>query len=228
MDDALTSLIAASIAFLGTHFALSHPLRAPLVKAAGEVGFQVIYSIVALASFGWMVLAFRAIGAAGEPLWNGGGVAVWAIASLASLIALTLFLGSFRGNPALPAPGAATLADMPVHVVFHVTRHPMMWGFALWAIAHILVSPTPRSLVMVGSIAFLALVGAHMQDRKKQALMGEAWSRWEAKTSYWPRWGQLGKAGAVLWLISLGLWLVVTWAHMPLAYIPAGIWRWVG
>lgn len=228
MDDSLVQLTAASITLLGTHFALSHPLRAPLVKAAGEIGFQAVYSIVAVASFGWMVLAFRAIGPGEAPLWNPESALVWTIASLISLVALTLFLGSFRGNPALPAPGAAALADQPVHGVFHVTRHPMMWGFALWAIAHILVSPTPRSLVMVGSIAFLALVGAHMQDRKKQALMGEAWSRWEAKTSYAPRFFELSKAGAVLWLISLGLWLVVTWAHLPLAYIPAGIWRWLG
>ena len=153
---------------------------------------------------------------------------LWAISSLLTLVALTLFLGAFRGNPALPAPGAAALAQKPVHGVFHVTRHPMMWGFALWAVAHILVSPTPRNLVMVGSIAFLALVGAHLQDRKKADLMGDAWAQWQAKTSYWPRWGQLGQAGAALWLISLGLWLAMTWAHVPLAYVPAGIWRWVG
>ena len=227
MDEALTPLIAASITFVGTHFALSHPLRASLVKALGPMGFMGLYSVVALASFGWMVLAFRAIGAGGSPLWNGSGAAVWVLASLLTLVALTLFLGAFRGNPALPDPRAAALAEQPVHGVFHVTRHPMMWGFALWAAAHILVSPTPRSLVMVGSILFLALVGAHLQDRKKEALMGASWASWESKTSYWPRWGQLGKAGAVLWLVSLGLWLALTWAHVRLAYVPAGIWRWI-
>ena len=227
MDEALTSLIAASVTFVGTHFALSHPLRAALVKAVGPMGFMALYSIVALASFGWMAVAFRAIGAGGSPVWNGSGAAVWMLASLLTLVALTLFLGAFRGNPALPDPRAPALAEQPVHGVFHVTRHPMMWGFALWAVAHILVSPTPRSLVMVGSILFLALVGAHLQDRKKEALMGSSWASWESKTSYWPRWGQLDKAGAVLWLISLGLWLAVTWAHLALAYVPAGIWRWV-
>ena len=228
MDDALTPLIAASVTFVGTHFALSHPLRGSLVKALGPMGFMAVYSVVALASFGWMVLAFRAIGAGGSPLWDGSGAVMWALASLLTLVALTLFLGAFRGNPALPDPRAAALAEQPVHGVFHVTRHPMMWGFALWALAHILVSPTPRSLVMVGSILFLALVGAHLQDRKKAALMGASWASWESKTSYWPRWGQLGKAGAVLWLVSLALWLALSWAHVALAYVPAGIWRWVG
>ena len=228
MDEALTPLIAASITFVGTHFALSHPLRASLVKALGPMGFMGLYSVVALASFGWMVLAFRAIGAGGSPLWDGSSAVAWMAASLLTLVALTLFLGAFRGNPALPDPRAAALAEQPARGVFHVTRHPMMWGFALWALAHILVSPTPRSLVMVGSILFLALVGAHLQDRKKEVLMGASWASWESKTSYWPRWGQLGKAGAALWLVSLGLWLVLTWAHLALAYVPAGIWRGVG
>ncbi len=227
MDEALTPLIAASVTFVGTHFALSHPLRAPLVKVLGPMGFMAIYSVVALASFGWMVLAFRTIGAGGPPLWDGSSAAAWVVASLLTLVALTLFLGAFRGNPALPDPRAPALAEQPVHGVFHVTRHPMMWGFALWALAHILVSPTPRSLIMVGSILFLALVGAHLQDRKKEALMGASWASWESKTSYWPRWGQLGKAGAVLWLVSLALWLALTWAHVALAYVPAGIWRWL-
>ena len=49
--DPLLSLVAASTAFVGSHFALSHPLRAPLVGALGEAGFRVLYSLVALAAF---------------------------------------------------------------------------------------------------------------------------------------------------------------------------------
>jgi uncharacterized membrane protein len=228
MQAALTSLVAASVTFLGTHFALSHPLRAPLVKAVGAAGFQGLYSLVALASFGWMVMAFRAVGPGGLPLWNGSGNALWAIASLVTLLALTLFLGSFASNPALPAPGAEKLAVLEPRGAFLVTRHPMMWGFALWAAAHILVNPTPRSLVLAGAVLILALVGAHLQDGKKEALMGAAWSQWESKTSYWPRWGNLARVGWKLWLAGLVGWLAVTWAHIWLDYIPAGIWRWVG
>ena len=226
--DALTSLIAASVTFLGTHFALSHPLRAPLVSKLGAAGFQGVYSLVALGSFGWMVMAFRTVGPGGMPLWNGSSDVLWAIASGLTLFALTLFLGSFASNPALPAPGAEKLAMLEPHGAFLVTRHPMMWGFALWAVAHILVSPTPRSLVLAGAVLILALVGAHLQDGKKEALMGAAWSQWERKTSYWPRWGNLARIGWKLWLAGLVGWLVVTWAHVWLDYIPAGIWRWVG
>ena len=227
MDHALTSLIAASITFVGTHFVLSHPLRAPLVRALGAGAFQAIYSVVALASFAWIVLAFRAVSPA-APLWNGLGDVLWIVASVLTLLASVLLIGSFFGNPALPAPGAKELATKPVHGVFHVTRHPMMWSFALWAASHALVSPTPRSLVLTGAIGFLALVGAHMQDRKKEELMGAAWQGWEAQTSYWPKLGGLAKAGVVPWLGGLVLWLGATWAHQSANGMIAGLWRWVG
>lgn len=226
MDQALAQLIAAAIVFVGTHFALSHPLRRAVLKAVGPAGFQVVYSLTALASSIWMVLAFRAVEPA-LPLWNGSSDAAWIGATLVMLPAAVLLLGSFAGNPALPDPRAKEIAARGVHGVFHVTRHPMMWAFALWSLAHVLVSPTPRVIVLAGAVAFLALVGAALQDRKKEVLMGGSWSRWERQTSYWPRLGGLAKAGAVPWLGGIALWLIATWAHGPLAGAPAGIWRWI-
>lgn len=227
MTEALAGLIAAAAAFVGTHFALSHPLRAPLVKAAGEKGFQAIYSLVAFATFGWLVMAFRSV-PGNAPLWDGFASAPWIVASLLMLVASVLLVGSFLGNPALPAPNAAVLAERASHGVFHVTRHPMMWSFALWSAAHVLVSPTPRVIVLTLAMALLALVGSHLQDRKKEQLMGPAWNGWEAQTSYWPRFTVLGKAGLVPWLGGLILWLGASWAHGWLIAIPAGVWRWLG
>lgn len=224
----LTNLVAASVAFVGTHFALSHPLRMPLVARIGENGFRGLYSLVALATFLWAVMAFRAVGPGEQSLWDGSGEAIWIVATLVMFLASVLLAGSFIGNPAMPAPGAAALAARGPHGVFHVTRHPMMWSFALWAATHILLSPTPRQLVLAGSLGFLALAGAHMQDRKKEVLMGEAWTEWEAKTSYWPRFGQLGKAGAVAWIGGVIIWLAATFGHIHANGIPAGIWRWIG
>ncbi|MFA6219986.1 MAG: NnrU family protein [Erythrobacter sp.] len=228
MDQGLVSLIAASVAFVGAHFILSHPLRAPLVARLGGNGFMALYALVALGLFAWAVMAFRAIGPGGAPLWNGMGTGPWVVATLAMLVASVLLGGSFVGNPAMPNPQAASLAAKGPHGVFHVTRHPMMWSFALWAAAHILLSPTPRQIVLAGSLGFLALVGARLQDRKKEALMGEAWADWEAKTSYWPRFDQLARAGTAAWVGGILGWLTVTWAHIHGNGIAAGIWRWFG
>ena len=137
-------------------------------------------------------------------------------------------LSSIVAALALSVVATPALADRDPAGVFRVTRHPMMWGIALWAISHIALWWSLRTLILAGAILILALVGAHLQDRKKEALMGEAWTGWEAKTSYWPRWGALLSAGPVLWLVALVLWLVVTWSHIHAAGIPAGIWRWIG
>lgn len=225
MDQALVSLLAASIAFVGTHFALSHPLRAPLVGALGDGGFMALYSVVAAGCMAWMYFAFTA--APGADL-GGSGEIGWVIATILTLPALVLFLGSLRGNPALPAPGADVLAQREPAGVMAVTRHPMMWGFALWALSHIILFWSWRTMIVAGAILILALVGARMQDRKKEALMGAAWQEWEAKTTYWPRWGRLAGAGAVLWLVAIAAWAGISYWHLSAAGIPAGIWRWIG
>ena len=223
--DPLVSLAAASTALVGTHFALSHPLRAPLVQALGAGAFAGLYSLVAVACMVWMYAAFGS--APAGDLGGKGGEAGWIVSTALTLPALVLFLGSLRNNPALPAPGAAEAATRAPTGVFTVTRHPMMWGFALWAIAHIVLWWSTRTLVVATAILVLALVGAHLQDRKKSALMGAAWMEWESRTSYWPRWAKLPGAGPVLWLSAIATWLLITGAHLPLGGLPAGLWRWL-
>lgn len=224
--DPLVSLAAASIALVGTHFALSHPLRAPLVRAIGEGPFLGLYSLVAAACMVWMVLAFRA--APSGDLGGASGEAGWVAATLLTLPALVLFLGSLRANPALPSPGAAATIEREPSGVFAVTRHPMMWGFALWALSHMLLWWSWRTMIVASAVLVLALLGAHLQDRKKRLLMGQAWAAWEARTSYWPRWGRLPAAGLSLWLAGIAAWLLASWLHMAASGAPAGIWRWIG
>lgn len=224
MSGSLVSLVCASIALVGTHFALSHPLRAPLVARLGEMGFLGLYSLVAIATLVWMVLAFQAAPAPDLP---GSGDLGWAIASGLSILALVLVLGSLRGNPALPRPGEAPAIPDKARGVFAVTRHPMMWGFALWALSHLLLWWSWRTLVVTLAIGVLALVGAHLQDRKKARLVGPAWAEWEAKTRYWPQLAALVSIGWGLWLAAIALWLAITFVHMPLGGVPAGLWRWI-
>ena len=227
MDQEYAQLVAAALAFVGSHFALSHPLRGGLVKRLGPGGFQGLYSLVAIATLAWLVFAFRAIPPQGALLWNGSGALPWGAATLLMLAASVLLVGSFMGNPALPQPNAKALAMHQPKGVFRITRHPMMWSFALWSAAHVLVSPSVRVIILSSAIAFLALVGAQMQDRKKAVLMGESWAIWRHRTSYWPNLGGFAKAGAVPWLGGIVLWLGASWAHMPLIGIPAGVWRWL-
>ena len=227
MVDPLAELVAASVAFVGSHFAMSHPLRSAMVRLFKPLGFTLVYAVISFATLFWMVQAFGNA-PTGTPLWPGFDDLSWIVASLLTLVAMVLLAGSFAGNPAFPQPGAEKLAASKEPTgVFAVTRHPMMWGFGLWAIAHILAAPTARTLVVATAIGFLALVGAHLQDRKKEAALGEAWTAWEAKTSYWPRWSKLLSAGWLWWAIGLVLWLGLTHAHQAMGGWAAGVWRWV-
>jgi len=221
----MLELIAANAAFVGTHFAMSHPLRAPLVKTLGAMGFQVAYSIVSLATFAWIYFAFKAAPPADL---GGSGEIGWIIATVLTLPAMILFAGSMRGNPALGLPGAEEQARAEPKGVFTITRHPMMWGFALWALSHIVLFWSTRTMITAFAMGFLALVGAKMQDRKKRALMGEVWGEWESHTSYWPRVSGFAKAGAVPWILGLALFAGLSYLHWPIGDIPAGIWRWIG
>lgn len=223
MDNSLIVLALANFAFVGSHLAMSHPLRGPLVNLIGEQGFQLVYSGVSLATFAGIYFAFVAAPTADLP---GTGEIGWAIATALTLPALVLLAGSFLGNPALPTPAAEKQARAEPKGVFRITRHPMMWGFALWAASHIVLHWSWRTTITATAMAILALVGASLQDRKKQGQMGEAWATWEAKTSYWPRLGGFLKAGAFPWAIGLILFVFLSWLHLPLGGIPAGIWYW--
>lgn len=230
----MNQLVLAILAFVGTHFLLSHPLRAPLVAKVGEKGFQGLYSVVALGTFYWVYVAFRAA-PEGAYFWTPTEVH-WGLGSLLMLLASVLFAGSFVGNPALPSPTAKSDAAKPVHGVFHITRHPMMWAFAIWAIAHALVAPYSASLVLTGGMFILALGGSAGQDAKKAKLMGDAWGDWSARTSFIPFARQLtGKASlATIWpgltpvLGGIVIWLGATYVHPMLGAPVVGLWRMMG
>lgn len=223
MPDNAIALIASAAAFVGTHFALSHPLRAPLVARLGERGFLGVYSLVALLTLGALGHVFAA-SPRGPWLFQPMASWAWIAGSVLTLVALVLLVGSFRGNPAMPMAEGQAEGKVPSGA-FLVTRHPMMWGIALWAVAHVLVMPDLRTLVFMGALIVLALVGAHLQDRKKRRL-DPSWAGWEARTTYWPRLAAIPRAGVMNWLVGALLWLGVTYAHIPLGDVPAGLWRW--
>jgi len=225
MDGDIITLIAANIAFVGTHFAMSHPLRAPMVKALGAGGFQGAYTVVSFATLAWVYFAFTAAPPADLP---GSGDAGWIAATIITLPAMILLAGSLVGNPALPTPMAEAQARAEPKGVMRVTRHPMMWGIGLWAASHIILFWSIRTMVTALAMGILALVGAKLQDAKKEALMGESWAEWERRTSYWPRWGQLFSVGAVPLVAGTVLWLAGSYIHLWRAGIPAGMFKWLG
>lgn len=215
------ALLLAATAFVGTHFALSHPWRAPLIERLGASKFVAVYSLIAIATFLWLVLAWLA--APSGPLWWVAPEWLWVAASVVMLFASVLFAGSLIGNPALPQPGAGALAKRDPAGVFAITRHPMMWSFALWALVHVGVWPTPANSVLTAAIALLALGGAAGQDVRKRREMGQPWIDWQSRTSFVPFGAGAAIPGPVAWIGGGALWLAATWAHPQMV----GVWRWL-
>ena len=164
--------------------------------------------------------------------WGRGSI----LAALAN--ASVLLVGSLIGNPALPTGGAVAATPAQARGVFAVTRHPMMWSFALWGLCHATIYPIPANLVLTAAIVVLALGGAALQDGKKAASVPELWQPWQAQTSFWPfaaivdGRARLGDGLRGLGGHALGggllVWLLATWAHGPIAGWRVGLWHWIG
>ena len=213
--------------FVVSHELLSHPLRAPLVARLGEKGFAVVYSLVALASFAGAMQLWRQMPR--QRLWDTApGAYVLALAAM--LIAAIFFVGSISSpNPAM-MPG---VRGEPKGLQ-RITRHPMMWSFAIWAAVHIMMTADPRTIVLASGVAVLALFGTAMQDGKKKA-QNPAYAAHMARTSHVPFFAILGgrQPLSALWpglvpvLGGLALWFLMLWAHPMLIGVPAAGWSYL-
>ena len=184
----------------------------------GERPFQGVYSLIALITFAAMIYFYRLCGREPPDLWQ-SGEAAWIAGTMLMWLASILFIGSFLGNPSLV--GASGPRGGPTGVLA-ITRHPMLWSFAIWAAVHLMILGQPKALVFDGAIIILALGGAAAQDRKKAGQLGEDWHDWTAQTAFVPFTRGLAFPGTVALVGGTLLFLIATWLHP----IPAGIWRW--
>jgi uncharacterized membrane protein len=211
-------------AFVLTHIGMATPaVRDGLVARLGEMGFQAVYALVSFALLGGAMFVYRDL----EPviLWV-APTGAWHVATLVMLLASILFVGSV--TPANKALAGVPASDRPASGVLRITRHPMMWAFALWAIVHATLSGSLPTVTLAAGIGALALFGAAHQDGKKRRLMGATWERYEKETSYWPlgaqlsgkqSWGSLWP-GVVPVVGGALLWAVLTFVHPVLMKAP--------
>ena len=174
----MTMLVAATVAFLATHFVTSTPLRPALVSAMGEWPYRGVYSLVAFITLGWMIWAY--VGAPREFLWSGFRQLPYVVMPLAFVL---IACGYWR-NPTMVGADKLLKSDDPARGVIRITRHPIMWGVMLWAAAHMLARGDLRSLVFFGAFVALAAVGTLAMDRRKQS--NPDWPRFAAVTSHIP------------------------------------------
>ena len=172
------NLVAATAAFLLTHFVSSTPLRARLVGAMGEWPYRGAYSLVALVTLAWMLLAYA--GAPREPLWSG----LRQVPLMVMPVAFVLLACGYWRNPTMVGADRLLKSEDPARGIIRITRHPIMWGIMLWAAAHIAARGEARALVFFGGFLVLAALGTVSMDARKRS--HPDWARFAAATSHVP------------------------------------------
>ena len=202
--------------FLGSHAIAALPwLRNAAIEKFGAVPYRTLYSLLSLALLIWLIRA--AARAPYIPLWE---VADWqflvpnlAMPAVCLLIAFGIAapnpfsLGGRKAGFSFESPGIAGLS-----------RHPLLWGLAIWALAHIVPNGDVAHVILFGLFAAYAIAGTIIFDRRRQREMGLAtWKRLAEHTSnlpgaalcagrWKPQWSALNPirlGGGVLLYVSL-------------------------
>jgi uncharacterized membrane protein len=156
-------LTLAALLWIGLHIGVAGTrLRDVLVRGIGDGPFRGLFSVVSIAGLGFLVWAWRM--APTEPLWQTPAWLRWPFAAL-MLVAFLLFVASVtRPNPTMVGP--ARVASQPPRGIQRVTRHPMLWSFAIWAAVHIAANGDSADILFFGAFLVTALIGMPSIDAK--------------------------------------------------------------
>jgi len=176
-------LILAALLWVLVHAGIAGTVvRARLAARLREGGFRIAYSALSVLSIYLLVAAWNA--ADTTPLWAAGPGLRWVLAVL-MLPVIFLFVASVAGrNPTAVGQDGALAAEP--RGIFRITRHPMLWSFALWSAIHMLGNGDSAALVFFGAFLVTALVGMPSIDAKLAARRPDAWPAFRQATSILP------------------------------------------
>jgi uncharacterized membrane protein len=169
----MTTFVTALAAFLVAHLLPAAPaVRARLVAALGRRSYLALYSLVSLGLLAWVVQA--ALAADGTTLWAPTAWQ-WLVPILAMPVAgFLLVAGLMEANPL----SVSLRGGEELPAIACVTRHPVLWGFLIWAASHVPANGRLVPVLLFGAMAILSAAGFVLVDRKARKRLGE--ERWYA------------------------------------------------
>jgi len=235
----MAMLIAAAAVFLGIHLLISGTrLRDAVTGIIGEKAYLGLFSLASIGAIIWLVMAYNAAEptAANVRLYNlGPGVFDLGI-PIVGLAFLLGVQGLFMPNPTSVQQEAAATKEGTIHGVLRITRHPFLWGVAIWAAFHLAANGDTASIILFGTFLALSILGTFSIDAKRKRKMGEAWAGFAAKTSNIPFGAvfagrnalKLGESFGWRFWLALLIFLIVLFAHarvigvspFPGGYVP--------
>lgn len=216
--DPMAMLALATAVFLLTHYVSSTPLRPGLAALLGENVYLGLYTLVSLGTLGWMIWAY--VRAPYERLWIGDEFKVWAVVLMPVSLVL-IACGALGKNPSAVRQESALRSMGEPRGILRVTRHPILWGIALWAFVHLISRGDTASLIFFGGFLLLAISGTVLQDLRKDKMIGVDWQRFAATTSNVPfaaitQGRNQFRSDEIGWrkvLIGLALYFVLAFLH---------------
>lgn len=167
----MTNLLIALTVFLALHsIPALPPVRAGAISLLGRRTYLMIYSLVSIVVLGWVFQA--ALATDYIPLWQPAG---WQ----AKVTIVTAPLGLFLVLAGLASPNPMSVSirpDVAPGAITSVTRHPVMWGFLLWSVGHLVPNGDLRSLILFGGLSLFTLAGLLMLDRRARKRLGDDWA----------------------------------------------------
>ena len=203
----MLNLIAASAYFLLIHFGVSGTrLRDRLVTRLGAGPYRGAFALASVIGLVWMIYAYRR--APTVELWGvvlGFRPAAYVLVFIAFLfvvIGITTPSPTRVGMEATVGQGTEAARGM-----VRITRHPFLWGVALWALVHLIVNGDLASLILFGSLLVLSVGGTHAIDAKRRRNFSEQWISFANVTSGIPFAAiAAGRNRLGLALAEIGVW----------------------
>ncbi len=182
----MPDLIAACAYFLLIHFGVSGTrLRDVLTGKLGDGPYRGLFSLASLIGIAWVIYAYRR--APLIPTWGllllpGFRTAAYVLVFIAFLFAV---IGIMTPSPTRVGM-ESRLDPETARGMVRITRHPFLWGVALWAATHLIVNGDLASLLLFGTFLVLAIGGTAGIDAKRRRKSPDEWQRFAQATSSVP------------------------------------------
>jgi len=185
----MSMLIAAAAAFLAIHFLIAGTrIRDAITGAIGERVYLALFSLASLAIIVWLVMAYNKVNGSTNDrvLYNLGAVVKDAAIPIIAIAFFLVVQSLLEPNPTAVGQEGRIGTGSGVHGVMRITRHPFLWGVAVWAAFHMAANGNLASIIFFGTFLALSVFGTFSIDAKRKRKLGDAWTDFSRKTSNIP------------------------------------------
>ena len=218
-------LALAALLWVGVHIGIAGTaVRGRIAGQLGDNGFRGAFSLLSVVAISLLVVTWKA--APVVPLWSLPVAGGWAVVAI-MLAAFVLFAGSVV-RPNATSVGQEAALDREAAGIFRITRHPMLWSFALWGLCHVVSNGNVGSTLFFGAFALTALAGMPSIDAKIGARDPARFGVYARTTSIVPFAAILAGRNRLVMaelarpaLIGLVAWGLLLYAHPYIIGVPA-------